>query len=86
MALDAMTVLYVIKDDLRGCLQKFIRNHFYGVFPNMKSYMRNESTSCVKRILLFSPFFFLGLFLLSAACTAIAESAPPNVVLLLTLL
>ena len=79
-----MTFLYVIKDDLRGCLQKFIRNHFYGVFPNMMSHMRKESTSCLKRILLSRSFFFLGIILLSAAFAVRAESAPPNVVLILS--
>ena len=79
-----MTFLYVIKDDVRGCLQKFIRNHFYGVSTNMMNHMRNESTSWLKRILLCRSVFFYGLFLLSAAFAARAESAPPNVVLILS--
>ena len=46
--------------------------------------MRNESTSCLKRISLCRSVFFLGLFLLSAAFAARAESTPPNVVLILS--
>ena len=79
-----MTFLSVIKDDVRGCVQKFIHNHFYGVFPNMMNHIRNESTSCLKRISLCRSVFFLGLFLLSAAFAARAESTPPNVVLILS--
>jgi len=79
-----MTFLYVIKDDVRGCLQKFIRNHFYGVSTNMMNHMRNESTSWLTRISLCRSVFFYGLFLLSAAFAARAESAPPNVVLILS--
>ncbi|MEO2041116.1 MAG: sulfatase-like hydrolase/transferase, partial [Pirellulales bacterium] len=46
--------------------------------------MRNESTSWLKRISLCRSVFFYGLFVLSVAFAARAESAPPNVVLILS--
>ena len=50
----------------------------------MMNHMRNESTSCLKRISLCRSVFFYGLFVLSVAFAARAESAPPNVVLILS--
>lgn len=78
-----MTFLFVIKDVANGCLQKFIRTRFsYGVFSDMMDYVRRKSKYHSKRHSLSS--VFLGFFLLCVALAAQAESAPPNVVLILS--
>ena len=78
-----MTFLFVIKDVANGCLQKFIRTRFsYGVFSDMMDYVRRKSKYHWKRHSLSS--VFLGFFLLCVALAAQAESAPPNVVLILS--
>ena len=83
MTLDAMTFLFVIKDVANGCLQKFIRTSFSnGVFPNMMNHVRKKSNYYLKRHALSS--VFLGIFLLFIAFADRAESAPPNVVLILS--
>ena len=83
MTLDAMTFLFVIKDAANGCLQKFIRTSFSnGVFPNMMNHVRKKSNYYLKRHALSS--VFLGIFLLFIAFADRAESAPPNVVLILS--
>ena len=78
-----MTFLFVIKDVANGCLQKFIRTRFsYGVFSDMMDHVRRKSKYHWKRHSLCS--VFLGFFLLCVALAAQAESAPPNVVLILS--